>query len=96
MSEAKDVVARLREELAGAESNLGGAMMGIADSYIELAYGAGRGYNVHAQYRASNLHTGKPISAAQAASSTARSVIAARAGALDARRALLRQLEDED
>jgi hypothetical protein len=45
-SEAADVVSRLREEISLAESGLGGAMMGIADSYRELACGAGRGHGV--------------------------------------------------
>ncbi|WP_372412803.1 hypothetical protein [Streptomyces luteireticuli] len=94
-SEAEDMVAQLRQELAGAESNIDGAMMGIADSYMELASGAGRGYNVHAQYRASNLRTGKPVTELAVELAAWAAEIAAKAGALDTRRALLKQLEDE-
>jgi hypothetical protein len=46
-NEAEDVTTTMREKLAEEQSGLGGAMTGIADSYMELAYGAGRGYGVH-------------------------------------------------
>ncbi|MFD3908974.1 hypothetical protein ACFXOL_31840 [Streptomyces californicus] len=100
MSEAEDreagsVVDRLREELSGEHSGLGGAMMGIADSYMELAYGAGRGYGVHAEYRASNLNTGKPVAELAAELATWAAEIAEKAVALDAKRARFIKLKRE-
>lgn len=94
-SEAEDVVTKMRDELAAEQSGLGGAMMGIADSYMELAYGAGRGYGVHAQYRESNLHTGKPITDLAVELAAWAAEIAAKAGALDVKRAHLKQLEEQ-
>lgn len=94
-AESEDLAATLRKELLGAESNLGGAMMGIADSYMELSWGTGHGYGVHARYRASNLHTGKPITELAVELAAWAAEIAAKAGSVDAKRALLKQLEDE-
>jgi hypothetical protein len=36
-------------------------MTGIADSYMELAYGAGGGDGVHSHYRESNLSVADPF-----------------------------------
>ncbi|MFD9465440.1 hypothetical protein [Streptomyces sp. NPDC060027] len=94
-SNAEDAVTKMREELDGEESGLGGAMMGIADSYMELACGAGRGYGVHAHYRESNLHTGKPITELAVELAAWAAQIAAKAGALDAKRAHLKQLAEQ-
>ncbi|WP_274036255.1 hypothetical protein [Streptomyces sp. MMBL 11-1] len=85
----------LREEIDLAVSGLGGAMMGIADSYMELAYGAGKGFGVHAEYRESNLHTGKPQMALAVQLAAWSSEIAAKAAALDAKREMLKRLVAE-
>lgn len=79
--------AKLREEIGADISGLGGAMMGIADCYMELAYGAGRGFGVHAQYRAANLHTGRPQAELARELAAWASDIAEKAEALDTKRA---------
>jgi hypothetical protein len=91
--DAKTVIKELTEEIALAESSLGGAMMGIADSYMELAYGAGRGYGVHAQYRENNLNTGKPVSDLAHELAAWAAEINAKAAALDAKREMLERLK---
>lgn len=92
---ATTTVEALREEIDLALSNLGGAMMGIADSYMELAYGAGRGYGVHAKYRESNLHTGKPQTELARELAAWAAEIAAKASTLDAKREQLKRLEED-
>lgn len=91
--DAKTVIEELTEEIALAESGLGGAMMGIADSFMELAYGAGRGYGVHAQYRDNNLNTGKPVSDLAHELAAWAAEINAKAAALDAKREMLKRLK---
>ncbi|GGX46271.1 hypothetical protein [Streptomyces noursei] len=93
--EAKDMIAKLHEEISVAESGLGGAMMGIADSYMELACGAGRGYGVHAHYRESKIHTGKPLTQLAVDLAAWAADITAKAADLDAKRAALKQLKGE-
>ncbi len=99
MSDGVDVgldrAGRLREEITLAESNLSGAMGGIADSYLELRSGSGRGFGVHAQYRENNIRTGRPLAGQAAELATWAAEIAAKSAALDECRALLKQLEDE-
>ncbi|GGN61959.1 hypothetical protein GCM10012285_61570 [Streptomyces kronopolitis] len=94
-SEAQDAVTRLREEIQLTTSGLSGAMHGIADSYQELGSGSGRGYNVHAHYRANNINTGKPLTELAVELAAWAAEIAAKSSALDARRSLLKQLEAE-
>lgn len=91
--DAKAVIQALTEEISLAESGLGGAMMGIADSYMELAYGAGRGYGVHAQYRENNLNTGKPVAELAHELAAWAADINAKAAALDAKREMLTRLK---
>ncbi|GAB2892050.1 hypothetical protein [Streptomyces mayteni] len=90
-----DPISQLNEDISLAVSGLGGAMMGIADSYMELAYGAGRGYGVHADYRKNNLITGMPVTELARELSEWAAEILAMAKALDAQRAALKKLEAE-
>ncbi|MFC1405681.1 MULTISPECIES: hypothetical protein [Streptacidiphilus] len=92
-SDDKTMIEALTEEISLAVSGLGGAMMGIADSYNELAYGAGNGYGVHAQYRANNLNTGKPVSDLAQELAAWAAEINAKAAALDAKREMLERLK---
>lgn len=92
-SNPKTTAEALREEIGLELSGLGGAMMGIADSYMELAYGAGKGFGVHAQYRESNLHTGKPQMQLAVELAAWSAEISAKAAALDAKREMLKRLE---
>ncbi|MGW4651829.1 hypothetical protein [Kitasatospora sp. NPDC004289] len=100
MSDAVDVemdpVERLREEITLAQSNLSGAMGGIADSYLELRSGAGRGLGVHAQYRENNMRTGKPLAELAVEPAAWAADIAAKSAALDVQRAQLKRLEGKD
>ncbi|MDH6107859.1 hypothetical protein P3T36_006318 [Kitasatospora sp. MAP12-15] len=96
VGEDEGVVDKLREEIDLTESNLSGAMQGIADCYRELQGGFGRGYGVHAKYRESNVQTGRPLTELAVELAAWAAEIAAKSAALDVRRALLKQLEDED
>ncbi|MFE3770918.1 hypothetical protein [Streptomyces sp. NPDC059122] len=91
----QDMVSKRREELDGEISGLMGAMHGIADCYRELGSGTGRGFNVHAHYRENNINTGKPLRELTVELAAWAAEIAAKAGAVDAKRALLKQLEEE-
>ncbi|MFC1435974.1 hypothetical protein ACEZDB_35615 [Streptacidiphilus sp. N1-3] len=95
-SESEKTAEVLREEVEGDVSFLGGAMMGIADCFTELAYGAGRGFGVHAEYRASNLNTGKPIKALAQELAVWAAMIAKKAGELDANREALKRRETDE
>ncbi|MEU1425329.1 hypothetical protein [Kitasatospora sp. NPDC005751] len=90
-----NLLERLREEIALAESNLAGAMRGISDGYLELHNGGGRGHSVHAQYQESNMRTGKPLADLAVELAAWASEIAAKSAALDVRRTLLKQFEEE-
>ncbi|MER5974534.1 hypothetical protein ABT112_33340 [Streptomyces sp. NPDC002055] len=92
-SDTEAVIQALTEEISLAHSGLGGAMMGIADSYMELAYGAGRGYGVHAQYRENNLNTGKPVTELAHELAAWAADINAKAAALDTKRETLARLK---